>query len=485
MQTYDVVIMGAGMSGLCMAVALKKAGMQRFVVIEKSAGLGGTWWDNRYPGAHVDVPAPLYSFSFAPNPKWTRRFAAAAEIQAYMADVAQRFGVLEHFQFNTQVSAARFDEAQGCWNVDIKEPHQAGKTLKAQFFVCSTGPLSKPRWPDIPQLRRFGGVLMHTARWDTQQPLKGQRIGIIGTGSTAAQLVAPLADQASHLTVFQRTPAWVLPRADRRYGRIDHWVARRPWLHAAVRKGWYELLEWGRKGFDEGTAARSTLMRTAQTHLWRQVRDDTLREQLTPKMPLGCKRLIYASDYYPALSRPHVALVTTAIKHATSSGLVTTDGKAHKLDVLVCATGFDVQHSLAHVPIVGTAGRSLDEAWAEAPQAHLGLTVAGFPNLFLMLGPNTATGHTSTLLFIEPAVQWVLKAMQAVQDRGQRSIVVKAEAMQAFNQQLQQRLQAAVWNQCNNWYRADNGRNIAIWPGFTNDYVNAVRRQPFEDFDFG
>ncbi len=485
MQGFDVVIMGAGMSGLCMAAALKRADKHNFLVLEKSAGLGGTWWDNRYPGAHVDVPAPLYSFSFAPNPHWHRRFAAAPEIQAYMGDVARRFGVEPHIRFGHQVLAARFDAETGLWNIDVQADGQAPFTVQAPFFVCSTGPLSRPRWPDIPGLLGFGGTLLHSSRWDAHVPLAGRRVGVIGTGSTAAQLVAPIAAQAASLTLFQRTANWVLPRIDRRYGAIDHWVARQPLLGAAVRAGWNQVLEWGRRGFDEGTLARRMMLRAARHHLERGVADPTLREQLTPPYPLGCKRIIYSNDYYPALSRPHTAVVTSAITQAAEHGLVTADGRTHALDVLVCATGFDVEHSLAGVPITGVGGMTLAQAWQDGPQAHLGLTVAGFPNLFLMLGPNTATGHTSTLLFIEPGAQWVLQAMTEVQRRGARWLSVKPAVMAAFNAALQQRLQGSVWSQCRSWYRSDTGRNIAIWPGFTREYVSAVRAQRFDDFEFG
>jgi cation diffusion facilitator CzcD-associated flavoprotein CzcO len=245
------------------------------------------------------------------------------------------------------------------------------------------------------------------------------------------------------------------------------------------------VLEWGRRGFDEGTLARRGMLKTAQAHLQRQVADEALRAKLRPPYPLGCKRIIYSNDFYPALARSNVALVTDDIVRVTPGGVRTADGREHALDVLVCATGFDVQHSLAAVPITGRGGRRLDESWADGPQAHLGLTVAGFPNLFLMLGPNTATGHTSTLLYIEPGVMWVLRAMAEVQRRGRAWIAVRPEVMQAYNETLQARLKPSVWSACRSWYRADNGRVTAIFPGFTREYVRAVQDQRFESFEFG
>ena len=480
MTQHEVVIMGAGMSGLCMAIALKRAGMHNFVVLEKSAGLGGTWWDNRYPGAHVDVPAPLYSFSFEPNPRWQRRFAAAAEIQAYMAHCARKYAVLPHVRLGTVITGARFDEGAGLWHIGTER----GDAFTARFFVCSTGPLSRPRWPDIAGLDSFAGQRLHSAQWDAGVPLQGRRVAVIGTGSTAAQLVPPLAALAAHLHVFQRTANWVLPRLDRPYNTLDRTLARLPLYSTAVRAFWREALELGRRGFDEGSFMRRNMLKTARAHLRRGVRDEALRARLRPAYPLGCKRLIYSNDYYPALSQPNVELVTDAIARITPGGVLTLDGREHAADLLVCATGFDVQHSLAAVPIIGCQGQPLAQAWADGPQALLGLTVAGFPNLFLMLGPNTATGHTSTLLYIEPGVRWVVAAMQEVQRRGRRWLDVKPAVMQAFNDDLQARLRGAVWSQCRSWYRADSGRNIAIWPGFTQDYVQAVQAQRFDDFTF-
>ena len=478
---HQVVILGAGMSGLCMAVQLKRAGQHDFVILEKSEGLGGTWWANRYPGAHVDVPSPLYSFSFAPNPAWTRRFAAAPEIRAYMEGVAVRYGVQPHIRLGQAVRDARFDAANGLWRITTAQ----GQVFESRFFVCSTGPLSVPRWPDIPGMDSFAGQKLHSAAWDGSVGLKGQRVALIGTGSTAAQLLAPLTQRAAGITLFQRTANWVLPRIDRPYGALDRALAHLPPYTAAVRAIWYHVLEFGRRGFDDGTLARRVMKRTADTHLRRQVPDEALRQKLRPTYALGCKRIIYANDYYPALQQPHVSLVTADIQRIVADGVVTADGQHHQADVLVCATGFDVQHALSGVTITGLDDQTLAQAWADGPEARLGLTVAGFPNLFLMLGPNTATGHTSTLLFIEPGVRWALQAMQQVQQRDARFIDLKPAVMRAFNEALQARLKTSVWSQCRSWYRADSGRNIAIWPGFTGEYARAVAAQDWADFEFG
>jgi cation diffusion facilitator CzcD-associated flavoprotein CzcO len=476
----ETVILGAGMSGLCMAIALAQAGRRDFVVVEKGAGLGGTWWDNRYPGAQVDVPAPLYSFSFAPNPRWTQRFAHAPEIQAYMDDLARRHGLAPHLRFGTTITGAAFDEATGRWTIALDD----GRRLRARFFVCSTGPLSVPRWPDIEGLASFAGERLHTARWAPSAPLAGRRVGVIGTGSTAAQLVPAIAPEVARLSVFQRTANWVMPRMDRRYGLLDHALARIPPYPAAVRWFWAGASEWLRRAFDEGTLARRRMLGEAHRHLRRQVRDEALRARLGPPYPFGCKRIIFSNDYYPALARPNVELVTDPLVRVTPTGIVTADGREHALDLLVCATGFDVQHSMA-VPIAGRGGAALQALWRDGAFAHLGITVAGFPNLFLMLGPNTGTGHTSTLLFIEAEVRWAMAAMDEVRRRGAGWIDVRESVMRAFNDEIAARLDGSVWSRCRSWYRADNGRIIALWPGFTREYRRRVAGQRFEDFEFG
>lgn len=480
-RKYEVAILGAGMSGLCMAIQLQRTGIDDFVILEKSDGIGGTWWDNRYPGAQVDVPAPAYSFSFAPNPGWTHRFADAPEILRYQQALAERHGLQAHLRLGQAVTEAHFDAAGGRWRLSLG----SGEQISARFFVCSLGPLSRPRWPDVPGLDSFQGRRLHSARWPTDANLTGQRIGVIGTGSTAAQLVPALAPTAARLTVFQRTPNWVLPRLDRRYGALDCWLARRPLYAALVRRAWVQLLELGRRGFNEGTLARRGLQAAVTGHLRRQVKDPVLREQLTPRYPVGCKRIIYSNDYYPALALPQSELVTSRIRAVTPRGVLTEDGREHALDVLVCATGFDTVRSLTGLQVTGLNGLTLDQAWGSSPSAYFGLTVPGLPNFFLMLGPNTGTGHQSTLLYIEPQVQHAIACMQRVRREGRRWIAVRAEAFAAQDAAVQRRLAGSVWSQCSSWYRGEDGRIFAIWPGFTGEYTRAVRRPDWAAYELG
>jgi cation diffusion facilitator CzcD-associated flavoprotein CzcO/thiol-disulfide isomerase/thioredoxin len=429
-----VVILGAGMSGLCMAIGLQRAGMHNFVIVEKQPGLGGTWWDNTYPGAHVDVPSPVYSFSFAPNPDWSRRFASAPEIQVYMQRLAERHGLLAHMRLGTRLTEATFNEASGHWTLRTDR----GDTLRAPFFVCSTGPLNQPRWPDIPGLDRFKGPRLHSARWDATVPLAGRRVAVIGTGSTASQLIPPIAAQAGQLFVFQRTANWVLPRLDRVYNRLDHLLAHFPPYARTVRWCWTQILEWGRRGFDEGTLARKGMLKTAAAHRRRQLSDPALREKLTPAYPLGCKRLIYSSDFYPAMSQPNVELVTDGIARITEGGIVTADGQERAIDVLVCATGFETVQLLSSITVTGLGGRTLRETWANGPEAFHGISVAGFPQHV----PEPGAQHRH-----RPHLDAALhRARNAAFDRlhaggvekcGKRWIEVRPEVMRAHNDALQ------------------------------------------------
>jgi cation diffusion facilitator CzcD-associated flavoprotein CzcO/acetyl esterase/lipase len=477
---HAVVVLGAGMSGLCTAIGLQRAGRPDVVVLEQSEGLGGTWWDNRYPGAEVDVPAPAYAFSFAPNPHWTKRFADAPQIHAYQSALAARHALHARTRLGTRLVEARWDEADAHWHFRTAR----GDTLRARWFVCSTGPLSQPRWPDIPGLEDFRGLRLHTARWDASAPLDGQRVAVIGTGSTAVQLVPPIARRAARLHVFQRTANWVLPRLERRYRWFDGLLARVPPYAALVRAGWVAFLELTRRGFEDGTLMRRFMLWLAERHRRAQLPDPALREALTPDYPLGCKRIIYASDYYPTLAQPHVELVTAGIERITATGIRCTDGSERDVDALVCATGFDTVQLLQSIRVEGRGGRTLAEAWRDGPEALHGIGVAGFPNLFLMLGPNTATGHTSTLLFIEPAVQHAIACMRAVEAGGHRAIDVREDAQRAHNAALQQRLAGSVWAQCRSWYRLEGGRVVAIFPGFTREYVRALRVPDWSAYRF-
>ena len=477
-----IVILGAGMSGLCMGVQLARAGIRSFTILERSSHLGGTWWDNTYPGAQCDVRSHLYAFSFAPNPDWSRVFAPQREILAYMERVAERWSLLDHMRFDTELAAAHFDATRGCWNLRTA----GGDELEADVLVCSTGPLSEPRWPDISGLESFGGKLMHTARWDRTFDVAGKSVAVIGTAASAVQIVPEIAPRVRRLHVFQRTPNWIVPRPDRAYRAWERALSRVPPFGRLRRWYHYWLHERNRLGFNRGTRMAQLVEAFARRHLRSQVADPALAAQLTPAYPLGCKRVLLSNDYYPALTRSNVELVVDPIAAIDRDGVVTSDGRMRPVDAIVCATGFDTLHPLGSVDVRGLSGTALASVWRAAPHAYHGVAVAGFPNLFLLLGPNTGTGHTSTLLYIEPQVRYVIRALRELQRRKCSWLAVRQEVMDNHNRALQARLSTTVWaGPCTSWYKNATGTVAAIFPGYSFEYTRALRRLGFEGYDFG
>jgi cation diffusion facilitator CzcD-associated flavoprotein CzcO len=482
MSAPRIVVLGAGMSGLCMGVQLVRAGIRSFTILERSGRLGGTWWDNTYPGAQCDVRSHLYAFSFAPNPDWSRVFAPQREILAFMERVADLWSLRDHMRFGTELTTARFDEARGCW--DLRTAH--GAALEADVLVCSAGPLSQPRWPDVPGLESFGGKLVHTARWDHGFDVAGKSIAVIGTAASAVQVVPQIAPRVRQLHVFQRSANWIVPRPDRAYRPWEKMLSRVPPFGRLRRWYQYWLHERNRLGFNQGTRMAQLVEAFARHHLRSQIADPKLVERLAPDYPFGCKRVLLSNDYYPALTRPNVELVTEPIAGVDRDGLTTIDGRRRPVDAIVCATGFDTLHLLNSVEVRGLGATTLASAWREAPQAYHGVTVAGFPNLFLLLGPNTGTGHTSTLLYIEPQVQYVMRALRELQRRKRSWLAVRPDAMEAHNRALQARLSTTVWaGSCSSWYKNAAGRVAAIFPGYSFQYSRALRRLAFHEYDFG
>jgi cation diffusion facilitator CzcD-associated flavoprotein CzcO len=477
-----IVILGAGMSGLCMGIRLIQAGMRSFTILEKAAGLGGTWWDNTYPGAQCDVRSHLYSFSFEPNPDWSRVYAPQAEILAYMQCVADKWGLHEHIRLNTALTAAHFDQTSKGWLLRTS----AGDELHADALVCSAGPLTQPRFPDIAGLTDFQGKLMHSARWDHAYDFRCKTVAVIGSAASAVQIVPQIAPLVGQLHVFQRTPNWIVPRLDRPYRDWEKALYRLPLIGRLPRWYQYWLHERNRLGFDQGTRMARLFEGFADQHRTRQVPDPAMRAKLRPTYPLGCKRVLPSNDYYPALTRANVELVTDPIERIDATGLVTRDGRHRVVDAIVCATGFDTLHLLGSVNVRGLGGEVLARVWKAAPQAYRGVTVAGFPNLFLLLGPNSGTGHTSTLLYIEAQVDYALKCLRELRRRGKAWLAVKPEIMAAYNRSLQARLSTTVWaGPCSSWYKTASGHIAAIWPGFSWEYARGMRQPRFEDYEFG
>jgi cation diffusion facilitator CzcD-associated flavoprotein CzcO len=476
----EIAILGAGMSGICMAIELKRAGLDEFVVLEQSGGVGGTWWDNTYPGAQCDVPSHLYSFSFELKPDWTRVFAPSREIQGYVEHCVRRYGIERHLRLNTEVRAAEYDERAARWRLTTGQ----GLVLRPRFFVLSLGPLNHPRL--APGVEAFRGEVMHTARWNHRYDFRGKRVAVIGSAASAVQIVPSLAAQAAQLTVFQRTPSWIVARPDRPYRNLERRLFRVPLLARAYRAWLYWRFEANFAAFEGRGPMYRLLTHMAESHLTRQVPDPALREKLHPRYPMGCKRILVTSDFYPALGRANVELVAQAAAGFTATGVVAADGTVREVDAIVCATGFETIAPLAQLPIRGAAGRTLAAAWRDGPEAYHGITVAGFPNLFMLLGPNTGTGHTSVLIPIEAQARYTLACIRELARRGARSMDVRAEVMQRHNAELQRRLAATVWASpsCTSWYKTGSGKILATYPGYITRYVRETRRPRYADYAF-
>jgi cation diffusion facilitator CzcD-associated flavoprotein CzcO len=471
---HRVAIVGTGFSGLGMAARLKREGIDDFVVLERNEGVGGTWWDNTYPGCQCDVPSHLYSFSFAPNPDWSRTYSLQPEIRDYLGHCAERFGVTPHIRFGVELRAASWDDDAGTWRLETSDGEMTVKVL-----VAGVGPLSEPAQPDIPGLDRFAGRVFHSARWDHEHDLAGERVGVIGTGASAIQFVPRIQPEVDSLHVFQRTPPWILPHTDRPVSGLERRVYRRfPRLQRLARLGIYLSREWLVLAFSRRRQLMKLPERLARRHLRRQVRDPELRRRLTPDYTIGCKRILLSNDWYPALTAPNVDVVTDGIREVRESSVVTASGEEIELDTIVLGTGFKVTDFPAADHLRGRGGRTLNEVWRGSPQAYLGASIAGFPNLFMLLGPNTGLGHNSMVFMIEAQIAHVIRCLRALDERGAQAMEVREETQVAYNERLQRELQGTVWNAggCKSWYIDKTGRNTTIWPRFTWQFRRDARQ---------
>jgi cation diffusion facilitator CzcD-associated flavoprotein CzcO len=461
---HQIAIVGSGFSGLGMAIKLKQAGFEDFVILERAEDLGGTWRDNTYPGCGCDVPSHLYSFSFAPNPSWTRTFSRQREIWEYMRAVSRRHGIDRHIRYRHEVTSAGWDAQRERWEIESSRG-----PLSADVLIAGPGPLSDPKLPDIPGIDSFEGEMFHSARWNHARALEGERVGVIGTGASSIQFVPEIQPRVGRLVLFQRTAPWIVPSRDRAISRVERTVYRAfPAVQLAMRAAIY----WARELFVFGfmhPRAESPGERMALRHLESQVVDPRLRAELTPNYRMGCKRVLISNDYYPALQQPNVELVTDAIREITPTGIVTADGTVHELDTIILGTGFHVTDMPVGNWVRGADGRALADTWRGSPQAYLGASVAGFPNLFLLVGPNTGLGHNSIVFMIESQLNHIMGCLRFMRRHGLHSFEVRADVQARFNERIQRRLRGTVWNSggCASWYIDENGKNTTIWPGFT------------------
>jgi cation diffusion facilitator CzcD-associated flavoprotein CzcO len=469
----DVAIVGTGFSGIAMAARLKRSGRDDFVVCERAREIGGTWRENTYPGCRCDVPSHVYSFSFAPNPAWSSTFSPQAEIREYIERVAAEQGILPHVRFGCEVEDARWDPAARRWRLQTSRG-----PLSARVLVAGSGPLHEPKLPDIPGLSDFEGTVFHSASWDHDHDLAGERVAVIGTGASAIQFVPQIQPEVERLHLFQRTPAWIMPRADRPLTRVEKWLFRRyPALQRAVRGAVY----WARELFAIPMlrVALAPLLRAiGNRHMSRQVPDPELRAKLTPDYLPGCKRILVANDYLPSLTRPNVELVCDGIAAVRERSVVTSDGVERDVDTIILGTGFHVTDIPVADRIRDGEGRSLAETWDGSPQAHRGTMVAGFPNLFFLLGPNTGLGHNSVVYMAEVQANYVLRALDHLCAHGLETVEPTAEAQRRWNEQVQRRMKGTVWTEggCSSWYIDRNGLNTTLWPDFSFRFRRALRR---------
>ncbi|MFC9892591.1 flavin-containing monooxygenase [Nocardia sp. NPDC127579] len=468
----SIIVIGAGFGGIGMAIELRRNGFRDITILERTADLGGVWRENVYPGAACDVPSPLYSYSFEPKPDWPQRYSGRAAIHEYLRGVTERHRLREAIVFGAEVTDCEFDEAAARWTVHTADGAERG----CDILISAVGQLSRPALPAIPGVDSFAGPAFHSAEWNADVELTGKRVACIGTGASAVQYIPEIQPQVAELTLFQRTPAWVIPKFDTDYSPLQHRLfARLPGALLAERFGWWAIAEFISLGLVEFPAIARLVASLAARQLRNQVADPELRAKLTPDYPIGCKRGLFSNDYYPALTQSNVRVETTAIAEIVPEGVRTADGALHAADVIIYGTGFKGTEFLWPMRIFGRGGRKLADAWSGGAHAYYGITVPDFPNLFLVYGPNTNLGVGSIIYMMESQARYIRQAVQYLADRPGHFLEVRPDLEQAYNTALQQRLARTPWNFCTSWYRTASGRITNNWPGSQTSYRRRVR----------
>lgn len=461
----SVIILGSGFAGIGMGIRLKQAGLDDFVILERADDVGGTWRDNRYPGCACDVQSHLYSFSFEPNPNWSRMYAGQDEIHQYIHHCVAKYGLTPHIKLGQEVRCARYDEAEAMWTVETA----SGQIHRARILVTGLGLLNKPAIPEYPGSDSFQGARFHSATWNHGFDLDAKRVAVIGTGASAIQFVPGIADRVGHIDLYQRTAHWVVPKHDRPIRPFERLLFRLlPVLQRLARRWIYWLNESRVVGLVVRPGLMKIVERNALAFLASEVTEPALRAKLTPSYTIGCKRILLSNDWYRTLARSHVEVVTDPIERITPTGIVTRDGVERPADAIIYGTGFNTQQPIGPGMIFGRDGRDLGAEWIRNAEAYKGSTVAGFPNLFMLGGPNTLLGHSSVIYMHEAQVTYVMDAIQTMRREGLRSLEVAADAQRAYNEALQAREKQTVWQSgCKSWYLNEEGRNTTLWPDFT------------------
>jgi cation diffusion facilitator CzcD-associated flavoprotein CzcO len=483
-----IAIVGSGFAGVGMAIRLKRMGIESFVVYEAAHDLGGVWRDNTYPGTACDIPSHLYSFSFEPNPSWSRAFGLQREILAYLKGCARKYGIEPFIRCNTRVIAARFDDTRRVWRLELACGDHQTTSVEADIVIAASGALSRPAMPRIAGIERFEGALFHSAHWDHGYALEGKTIAVIGTGASAIQFIPQIQPRVARLHLFQRTPAWIMPKRDRPLSEREQRLFKRLPLVQRLVRG---LLYWQHEARAVAFVAHPKLMKQSMklclSYLERRVADPALRAKLTPDYVLGCKRVLLSRDFYPAVSQPNVDVVTTPIREIVADGIVTDDGTHYRVDALICGTGFHVSDAAAPFEVIGTKGADLDARWQQTggPEAYFGTSITDFPNFFMIVGPNTGLGHNSMIYMIESQIAYIADCLRVLRKRGARTMQLKPGVQRAFNEALQRDMRHTVWKTgCHSWYLSADGRNTALWPGFTFTFRRRTRRVREADYHF-
>ncbi len=468
----SVGIIGSGFGALAVAVELKRSGHTDLRLWERANDLGGVWRDNTYPGAGCDVPSPLYSFSYEPNPRWTRRYALQEEIHAYIRRVADKHGITPLVQLGREVVAATWAEDSSTWTVTFADE----STETVDILVSAVGQLSRPKLPPIPGIETFKGTSFHSAEWDHDFDPSGKRIAVVGAGASAVQFIPRLADVATRLSVFQRSPNYLMPKPDKPYTAAHKMLFKlAPVTQTAERGGIWTIMEQFAKGLRDDSTVGKVNKRIALRHLDKQVTDPALKAKLTPDYPIGCKRILFSNEFYPALAQGNVDVVTSAVAAVTPDGVIDADGNEHTVDAIVYATGFDAQNFLESIDITGIGGQKLATQWTDGAHAYLGMYVPNFPNLFVTYGPNTNLGGGSIIYMLEAQARHMRQALDRLRAGSFAAVEVTAEADEAYDREIQAKLDVSVWSHCENWYRHPSGRITSNWPGATLPFAKRTK----------
>lgn len=467
MQQHTAIIIGSGFGGQAAAINLRRIGIEDFLILERRAWMGGTWSQNSYPGAAVDVQSPLYSLSFEPY-RWSQMFAEQDELVEYTNHVLAKHGLREKTKLNANVTKVQWDEAAQTWQVQL----ESGETLAAKFLINASGPLSTPVIPHFKGRDTFQGQTFHTNNWQHSYDHKGKRVAIIGSGASAAQVIPAIAPEVAQLHVFQRTPHWVLPRPDHVFSKFERALLGNKLIYKALRTAIYWGLESRVIGFKYSQKMLNVVaQKAALKHIAQQISDPAIRQAVTPDYTIGCKRIILSSTLYPALCRPNVQLhpKDDGIAEINARGILTAKGQQIDLDLIVYSTGYDATDGVISYPVIGKGGQSVQDVWAEFPRAYLGTTLPGFPNFFVVTGPNTGIGHTSAIFVIEAQMEYIRRAIQAVQNQGAKAIEVKPQAEADYTTMIHREMKQTVWQSggCTSWYKSKSGHVIAMFPGFS------------------